>query len=252
MIEKKIRILLAEDVQADAELILRELKRAGIACDTRRVEAAVDFRRELEAFQPNVILSDFSMPQFDGMEALKISNQSLPLVPFIFVSGTIGEEHAIRALKSGARDYVLKSNLLRLPAAVERALKETDERRARQALERQLRESEKLFRTLFQNNPYPMWVHDIETLRFLIVNNAAVTRYGFSREEFLGMVVTDIQAESPQSPAPDQSLTALADKPQSVRHRTKSGELIDAAIVSYDISLEGRPARVVVARYFQR
>jgi|SRR5579859_2377304 len=252
MIDKKIKILLAEDATADAELILRELRRAGISCDTRRVEAAADFRRELEAFQPHVILSDFSMPQFDGMEALKIANQSFPHIPFIFVSGTIGEEHAIRALKSGARDYVLKGNLLRLPAAVERAIKETDERRARQALERQLRESEKLFRTLFQNNPYPMWVHDIETLRFLAVNNAAVARYGFTSEEFLGMAITDLQAEGTQSPAADRSLSALANNPQSVRHRTKSGELIDAAIVSYDISLEAGRARVVIAAILPR
>jgi PAS domain S-box-containing protein len=247
MIEKGIKILLAEDATADVELILRELQRAGIGCLTRRVETAVDFRRELEAFHPQVILSDFSMPQFDGMEALKIANQSFPLIPFIFVSGTIGEEHAIRALKSGARDYVLKNNLLRLPAAVERAIRETDERRARQALERELRESEKLFRTLFQNNPCPMWVYDIETLRFLIVNNAALTRYGFSSEEFLGMVVTDLQADGLRSATPDQPLTAVSDKPQPVRHRTRNGDSIESAIVSYDISFEGKPARVVVA-----
>src|SRR5258706_5638250 len=111
------RVLMVEDVATDAELILRELKRAGLRCDAHRVETAVEFRRELDEFQPHVILSDFSMPKFDGMEALAIAKRSHPEVPFIFVSGTIGEENTVRGLQSGAIDYFLKGNLLRLPPA---------------------------------------------------------------------------------------------------------------------------------------
>src|ERR1700674_2730418 len=103
---QQFRILMVEDAATDAELMLRELKRAGIACDVRRVETAAEYRRELEEFQPHVILSDFSMPSFDGMEALRIASQSYPNIPFIFVSGTLGEEYAVRALKSGATDFV--------------------------------------------------------------------------------------------------------------------------------------------------
>jgi diguanylate cyclase (GGDEF)-like protein/PAS domain S-box-containing protein len=121
---------------------MRELKRAGIAVDARRVETAADFRQELEDFRPHVILSDFSMPSFDGMEALRIASQSHPHIPFIFVSGTLGEEFAVRALKNGATDFVLKNDLLRLPAAVERAIKDAEERRARQLLEQRVRESQ--------------------------------------------------------------------------------------------------------------
>lgn len=87
---QQFRILMVEDVATDAELMLGELKRAGIGCDARRVETAVDYRRQLEEFQPHVILSDFSMPSFDGMEALRIASQSHPDIPFIFVSGTLG------------------------------------------------------------------------------------------------------------------------------------------------------------------
>src|SRR5882724_13100256 len=116
---QEFRILMVEDAATDAELILRELKRAGLRCDAHRVETAVEYRRELEEFQPHVILSDFSMPNFDGMEALRIASQSHPHIPFIFVSGTLGEEYAVRALKSGATDYVLKTNLIRLPATIE-------------------------------------------------------------------------------------------------------------------------------------
>ena len=227
MIDSNIRILLVEDSAEDAELILKELKRAGISFDARRVEVAVDYRRELEAFRPHVILSDFSMPHFDGMEALRTASQSFSHIPFIFVSGTLGEEYAVRALKSGARDYVLKSNLVRLPAAVDRAIKETEERRARQALEHQLRESEKLYRILFQNNPHPTWAYDIETLRLVAVNAAAVARYGFSVDELLAMDSDNKPASSP--------------------YRTKSGEPIVAEIRTHDLVLAGRSVRIAVA-----
>src|SRR5258708_3806842 len=142
LVVSSLRILIVEDVAGDAELEMRELKRAGIAADARRVETAADFRRELEDFRPHVILADFSMPNFDGMEALRIVSQSHPHIPFIFVSGTLGEEYAVRALKNGATDFVVKNDLLRLPAAVERAIKEAEERHARQRLEQQMRESQ--------------------------------------------------------------------------------------------------------------
>ncbi len=130
--ETPIRVLVAEDVPADAELEVRELERAGLRVLGRVAETEEDFRRALREFAPDVILSDFSMPGFDGMAALAISNEARPEVPFIFVSGTLGEEHAVRALKSGAVDYVLKHNLIRLPSAVERAVREARVRDARE------------------------------------------------------------------------------------------------------------------------
>jgi diguanylate cyclase (GGDEF)-like protein/PAS domain S-box-containing protein len=119
-----VKILLVEDSENDAELVLRELKRAGMGCESLRVETEPDYQRALSEFAPDIILSDFSMPRFDGMSALAIARETHSGVPFIFVSGTLGEEYAIRALKSGASDYVLKSNLLRLPPTVERAFAE--------------------------------------------------------------------------------------------------------------------------------
>src|SRR5882672_8504581 len=133
-----LRLLVAEDVAADAELEVREIKRAGLRVSHRIVDSEKDFIRELREFAPDVILSDFSMPQFDGMDALRLAKELAPDTPFIFVSGTLGEEYAIRALKNGATDYVVKSNLIRLPAAVERAINEAHERSARLDAEREL------------------------------------------------------------------------------------------------------------------
>jgi signal transduction histidine kinase len=123
-----IRILAVEDVAADLMLAERALKRAGLTCAVERVETAQDFRRGLES-GPDLILCDFRLQQFDGLAALEIANAKAPDIPFIFLSGTIGEERAIEALKSGATDYVLKSNLARLVPAVARALEDRDQRR---------------------------------------------------------------------------------------------------------------------------
>src|SRR5213083_2634570 len=138
MIAPTIRILLAEDVAADAELEIRELKRAGLRVTPRIVDHPDDFVAALREFTPHVILSDFSMPGFDGMEALALAQEISPDTPFVFVSGTIGEEYAIRALKGGATDYVLKGNLVRLPVAVTRALDEAKERGERRRAEAEL------------------------------------------------------------------------------------------------------------------
>lgn len=246
----RIRILLVEDNPTDAELASRELKRAGINFRALRVETVADYRRELEAFRPQVILCDYSMPKFDGLEALRIARQSYPDIPFIFVSGTIGEESAVLALKNGAKDYVLKGNLLRLPAAVERALKETEERRVRQAHERSLRVSEKLYRTLFESDPDPTMVYDIGSLRFLAVNDTAVAHYGYSRDEFLAMIVLDILIEKDRARLLDQLSKPLstASKPESGQHRTKSGELLDVEIAFRDLVVDGLPVRVMVSK----
>ena len=131
-----VRMLLVEDVGTDAELAVRRLRQDGVQCTYQRVETEPAFVAALRGSTFDIILSDFSLPQFDGMSALALAKRELPDVPFIFVSGTIGEERAIEALRCGAVDYVLKSNLKRLAPAVTRALREAEqqiERAAQQA-----------------------------------------------------------------------------------------------------------------------
>jgi len=137
-----LRILLAEDSEADAELIQRELKRGGLAFQSRRVQSEADFRRELDEFQPHLVISDFSMPRFSGRKALAIARESRGDIPFIFISGTIGENVAVDMMKAGADDYVMKNNLARLLPALERELREAEVRRGRSLAEERLHESE--------------------------------------------------------------------------------------------------------------
>src|SRR5579872_5854132 len=133
--EQGLRLLILEDIAAEAELTVRALETAGLDCEWRRVESETEFRAELRDLRPHIVLSDFSLPRFDGMSALAIAAAEAPEIPFIFVSGTIGEERAIDALKRGAVDYVLKTNLARLAPAVRRALAEAASQRARHQAE---------------------------------------------------------------------------------------------------------------------
>lgn len=140
----ELRILVVEDSEMDAELELLELRRAGLRFESRRVETEASLRNELENFRPHLILSDFSMPQFNGMKALAVCREVAADTPFIFISGTLGEDVAVNAMKAGASDYVTKANSLRLVPAVLRELKQADSRRGRRVAEAALDRAQKL------------------------------------------------------------------------------------------------------------
>ncbi len=140
--DKELRILILEDVPTDAELIQFELTEAGTTFVPMCVADRASYVKALDEFSPEIILSDYSLPSFDGISALKIAVGKCPDVPFIFVSGALGEETAIELLKQGATDYVLKSRLSRLAPAVTRALQEVEERRERKAAEEALKKRE--------------------------------------------------------------------------------------------------------------
>jgi signal transduction histidine kinase/DNA-binding response OmpR family regulator len=142
----KLQLVAVEDSETDAQIAARHLTKAGIDCIVHRVETERDFASALHEIQPDLILSDFSLPQFDGLRALEIAVARAPETPFIFVSGTIGEERAIDALRRGATDYVLKTNLSRLSSAVERALREAALKAAQRQSEQQQGEQLRLER----------------------------------------------------------------------------------------------------------
>jgi len=137
-----LRILLLEDDPTDAALVQELLDADDIACDVTRVQTRTDFLSGLEDPATDLILADYKLPSFDGLSALKLAQSLRPGLPFIFVSGTLGEEVAIEALKIGATDYVLKSRLSRLVPSVKRALREAGDRAQRKRAEDALRRSE--------------------------------------------------------------------------------------------------------------
>jgi PAS domain S-box-containing protein len=186
----KIKILLVEDVELDAELTEHELNRANIDFIFKRVEEESDFRRQLQVFQPNLILADHSLPHFDGVSALKITKELSPDTPFIFVSGKIGEDFAVEMLKEGATDYVLKSNLPKLIHAVQRALNEYNEKIKLKKAQDALMESENKYRTLFEKNKNPIIVFD-EDGNFKDSNEAAIEFMEVGRDELLNKNLSD-------------------------------------------------------------
>jgi signal transduction histidine kinase len=145
---KEVHILMVEDDAADAELIKYALRDGGIVFSLDRVDTERDFLHSLVQQTPDLILTDYALPLFDGFSALAIAQTKHPEIPFIFVTGTLGEEVVIETLKRGATDYVLKTRLTRLAPAVHRALQEADERAERKRAEAQLRESREQLRAL--------------------------------------------------------------------------------------------------------
>jgi diguanylate cyclase (GGDEF)-like protein/PAS domain S-box-containing protein len=159
--EASIKVLLVEDTVEDADLLIREMRKGGLEIVAHRVETREALEHALETLRPDVILSDYALPGFGGMAALETVKQHRLDIPFIFVSGTIGEERAIEALKQGAIDYVLKDNRARLVPAIRRAVTEANERRARRQAESELEESEHRFRLFMQHLPGAAFMKDL-------------------------------------------------------------------------------------------
>lgn len=159
---RELRILLLEDNEPHAELVEHFLRESGLKFSLVRVDNREGFEEQLEQRMPDMILSDYALPAFDGYAALAIARKRAPHVPFIFVTGTMGEEVAIETLKNGATDYVLKTRLGRLGPAVQRALRESADRRERQRAEDKLRRSLDQLRAL---TTYLQYVREEERTR---------------------------------------------------------------------------------------
>ena len=362
----------------DADLLVRDLRRAGFDLSWSRVETEPEYLAALQN-APDIILSDYSMPHFSGLRALELLRASGRDVPFILISGTVGEDVAVEAMRHGATDYLLKDRPARLASAVQRALAETqlgEERHQAQAVQarlaaivrssddaiisktlegtitswnagaerifgytpaeavgqpmlmlfppdrvdeetnilmrvarggsvrhfetvrarkdgtcidvsvtvsplidhdghvvgaskiardiseqkhaedelrqsgRKLARAEREFRTLFASNPLPMWIYDLTTLQFLEVNDAAVQRYGYDRDEFLAMTILEVRLSDDV-----EGLLKDVARPREPwqhaggwRHRLKSGQIIDVDITSHQITFSGVSAALVVAQ----
>ena len=369
---KRLHILHLEDEPDFAELVRSLLEQSGVDAEVTRVSDRLAFTQALDAGKFDLIISDYHLPSFTGMEALALVKRKSPHTPFILVSGTIGEQAAIESLKAGATDYVLKQQPDRLPSAVQRAVQEAGERnRLREAekelirrekyfrtltensldiltvlnrdgmiiyespsvktvlgyepaelagtsifecihpddlprtraafqatvaepeqgirlqiryrhkdyswrhleamgqnrladpeinaivinsrdvsgrwrAEEDLRASEKQYRLLFDSNPNPMWVFDLETLAFLEVNEAAVQHYGYSRDEFLAMTITDIRAPEKGG----HGKMTVVDSPEHGliwRQRRKGGSFIDAEVLWSPMAFRGHFAALTMA-----
>ena len=188
---ERVRILHVEDNPHDAELVREVLLAEGVDCEIVRVDTGEQYVSALETGRFDLIVCDYSLPSFKGGEALEIAAARWPHVPFLFFSGTIGEEKAVETLKRGAAEYVLKNNVARLPSAVRRALSEARERAERRKAEEALRASEQRTRALMENAKDAIFVTNIQGV-VVEINRAAEALYAGPRGQFVGRHFFDL------------------------------------------------------------
>jgi two-component system cell cycle sensor histidine kinase/response regulator CckA len=215
-----LRILFAEDHEPDMELALHELRREGLRFEHRRVESKAAFQAALEEFRPDVVVTDYSMPAFTGMEALALSLGQDAERPVILFTGSINEATAVACLKAGATDYILKEHLTRLPFAVREAVEQRELRRARARAEEALDQRTEELRRFFENSTELLGIYDLE---------GRALRLSPSWEAVMGVPAAELEGRSAFDFFHPDDLASMRD----VLARVLGGE-----------SIQGRVARV--------
>jgi len=228
---KPLAVLIVEDNNSDAQLIVRLLTKAGYSLTFEQVETAAQMRAALEKQAWEMVISDFSMPELDGHAALKLMQETGLDIPFIVASGTMGEETAVGMMKAGAHDYVMKGNLARLVPAVERELEQAEVRRERKRAEEALRESELQHRTILRTAMDGFWLVDLQG-RLLEVNDTYCRMSGYSEQELLGMRIPDLESQEVDSDTAShiQKIIAEGEDRFESRHRRKNGSVFNVEI----------------------
>ena len=185
--KKQLKALIVEDSLDDVMLLVRELRRGGYDAVYKRVDTPEDMKVALKGRDWDVVLSDFRMPRFDAPGALKVLQESGQDVPFIVISGTVGEDVAVETMRSGANDYIMKSNLVRLVPAIRRELQEKEAHRQHRLTLDSLEESEEKFEALFHGSSDAIFIADPETRMLVDCNKQAERMTGWPREKILSM-----------------------------------------------------------------
>ncbi|MGB0583238.1 MAG: PAS domain S-box protein, partial [Limisphaerales bacterium] len=183
-----LRVLVVEDSEFDARMLIRLLNRGGYETEYKRVETADQLREALEQ-KWDLVLSDYNLPGFDAPQALAIYKEHKLDIPFIIISGGIGEDIAVANMKAGAHDYLMKGNLARLVPAVERELRESQVRQARRAAVSELRTSEERYRLLWETATDAILLMDTNSV-ITYANRAVEVVFGYTPDELLGENLT--------------------------------------------------------------
>jgi len=231
----ELRILHLEDVATDAKLVARSLVDEGMAYKSLWVATELEFKKALQNFSPQIVLCDYRMPTYSGRDALEFTVHNYPDIPVVMLTGPLGDEEAVDLLKLGARDYVLKKHLSRLPVVIKHVLHEEQEIIKRKQVEDKL----KLFRALLDQSDDAIEIIDPATSRFIDVNEGACRELGYSREELLSMRIHDIDPEFAHDP---EKIRKLVEKSGQARvetiHRRKDGSILPVEVNLKRITLD--------------
>ncbi len=248
MTQKHLDLLIVEDSQDDAQLVVRELRRGGYEVEYQRVDTAASMETTLHNQSWDLIICDYSMPSFSAPKALELLKSTGRDIPFIIVSGTIGEETAVNALKAGAHDFLIKGNYSRLLPAIERELQDAQVRRERQQAEKSLQESEAKFRRLVEHLPAVVYMNPAEAASSTVyVSPRVETMFGYTQEEWLAEPDFWIKRLYPEDRAQvlaqvDSSVQSGAPFDMEYRMVARDGHLVwvrDESILVHDA--QGRP-----------
>lgn len=249
--DKLYRVLIVEDLPADAELNEREIKSVLTYCVFERVETEADFLRALDEFAPDIIVSDYMMPSFDGMTALRLTLEKAPLTPFIIVTGSMNEDTAVDCMKAGAANYVIKQHLRRLGPAVVHALEEKTVRVERLRAREELKASEDRYRTLFEYNADGLLIADIQSKAFRYANRKMCEMLGYTREELLSLSVPDIHpGEDLPRVLKEFEIQARKEKTlaEDIPCLRKDGTVFLADVNATPMEIDGRPCMLGMFR----
>lgn len=249
-----LRVLIIEDSEFDARILVNTLRQGGYQPTFQRVEAAVALSAALKEQPWDIILSDYNMPNFSAPDALKIVQESGLDLPFLIISGGIGEDVAVAAMKAGANDYLMKGNLARLAPAVERELREAEIRAARRRAEEALRESEQRYRLLWENSTDAVVLSDAAGV-VQFANPAVEEIFGYKSNELIGqsfglLLVERIRGEYREwlQRYLESDSGRTRQQPAETIGRRKDGQEIFAEIGFTDIALQGSKYLVAFIR----
>ena len=243
--ETALRVLIIEDNETDAALVLRHITRSGFQITSLRVETRLQMQDALKNETWDLIISDFSLPQFDASGALKVLQETGLDIPFIVVSGNIGEEIAVALMKAGADDYLMKDKLTRLGPAIQRELADAKGRREQRKAEMLLRESEIKYRKIFENIQDVFY--QVDASGILTDISPSIIRYsGYSREELIGRQVEELYFNPDDRKIIHKFLHENVDVfDYDVRLKSKTGEIKWASLNAHLVVDEnGTPAGI--------
>jgi PAS domain S-box-containing protein len=251
-LDLKYRILIVEDELYDAELNILEVKKVLPLSQFERVDTKDEYIRMLETYQPDIILSDYHMPSFDGLTALKIAHEICPMTPFIVVTGSINEDTAVECMKSGASDYILKDSPKRLGSAVLGALEQRDLRIEHELAEKRLKESQESYFGLFNSVSEAIYIMNENGL-CIAVNNGILKMYGYSSDELIGQSHLLLSAPDLNNLAEVSSiLKAVLETGQSQQFdfwgKRKNGEIFPKEIICNKGRYFGKDVIIAAAR----
>ena len=249
-LSEPLRVLIVERVTLHAELYIHALERAGYRCEPEIISTRAEFLERLGRFPFDIVLADYRLSGWNGMDAFFEMRRAGRDVPFIVIAEVAEEKAAAECVKQGVTDYVLKEHPSRFPFTLARAMERRALRDARTFLAQALPLSEANYLVLFDHNPVPMWIFERETLQILQVNDAALRHYGYERMEFLQMRTSDLH---PAGDVPKllemfhggHSCEGLAGQ---WRHHRKDGSLIDVDLFLHQMEYSGHAASYIVAR----